>query len=312
MSVMLRRLVEADLPAAELIIRRAFGRFFGVDALEFRKGADVIGPRWRAWPEASLGIERDGALVAVASMMRWGSVCILGPVTVDPEHWDKGLARLLMPALVQKIDEGRFAFAGLFTHPQSPKHIRLYEAFGFEMQHVTAVMAKPVDAPAATCDATRFSRLDPSERKAVLASIRELTGSVFPALELGGEIEIVADLKIGETLVLGAADRPEALAICHFGPRSEASEGQLYVKFAAVGARKDAETHFAALLEACEQLAAELGARRIVAGTNRARARAYRMMRAGGYRTVMNGVAMMRPDSVGYNTDERLVADDWR
>jgi hypothetical protein len=36
------------------------------------------------------------------------------------------------------------------------------------------------------------------------------------------------------------------------------------------------------------------------------------MMRAGGYRTVMNGVAMMRPDSVGYNTDERLVADDWR
>jgi GNAT superfamily N-acetyltransferase len=312
MQVRLRPLVAEDRPAAERINRAAFGKFFGVDPLGFRPGADVIGPRWRAWPEAGLALELDGALAAVALMMDWGSVCILGPITVDPEHWDKGLARRLMPSLIELVDRKPFSFTGLFTHPQSPKHIRLYESFGFSMQRITAVMAKPVAPAAGPLDSVVLSSLGTPARESAIASVRELTDQVFPGLDLGREIRTVAALNIGETIVLEEQDRAAAIAICHHGARSEASEGQLFIKFAAARGGDGGGACFLRLLEECERLAAARGAARLIAGTNCGRANAYRLMQDCGYRTIMNGVAMMRPAAEGYNTADKFVIDDWR
>jgi len=307
MAIVVRPLRAADLPAAARINRAAFSAFFGLpDPAKFRVGADVIGPRWRLWPEAGLALDLDGALAAVALMMRWGNVCILGPVTVAPEHWNKSLARALMPKLIDLVEGGNFAFAGLVTHPQSPKHVRLYENHGFRMQRITAVMAKPVSGTAMR--ALEYSRAPASERPHLLEAVRALTNDVFPGLDVTAEIADVAQHDLGQTLLLESQGQIDGVALCHAGPGSEATQGQVLVKFAAA---RDA-TLFERLLAACEAHAAARGAAQIIAGTNTGRAEAYAIMQKAGYRTVMNTIAMTCPATDGYNRPGIFVIDDWR
>lgn len=311
MGIVVRPLAAADLPAAARINRSAFSKFFGIpDPAKFRVGADVIGPRWRLWPEAGLALELDGRLAAAGLMMRWGSVAVLGPVVVAPEHWSKGLARALMPKLIEQAGRGDFAFTGLVTHPQSPKHVRLYESFGFRMQRITAVMAKPVSATPAA--ARQFSRLPQAERAPLVAAMRALTDSIFPGLDVTAEAADLAAHGLGETLLLESGGRLDAMALCHFGPGSEASEGQVFVKFAAARGGKNAQRRFQRLLQACEAYAALRGAAQLVAGTNTGRAEAYDLMMRAGFRTIMNVVAMTRPATDGYNRPEIFAIDDWR
>lgn len=313
MSVAIRPLTAADLPAASRINRAAFGAFFGIrDPTKFRVGADVIGPRWRLWPESGLALDLDGALAGVALMMRWGSVCVLGPVTVAPEHQSKGLARVLMARLIEVADRSNFAFTGLFTHPQSAKHIRLYESFGFRMQRITAVMAKPVSAAAGGTEAAILAALPAGDKARALSAMRELTGSIFPGLEMNAEAADMGGGTPGDALLFGDASAPEGVAICHHGSGSEATDGQVLVKFAAVRGGDGAPARFRRLLAACEAYAARRGAAQIVAGTNTGRAEAYEIMQAAGFRTTMNGVAMTRPGIEGYNRPGVFVIDDWR
>ncbi len=48
------------------------------------------------------------------------------------------------------------------------------------------------------------------------------------------------------------------------------------------------------------------------AGVNLSRSQAYRQMLRRGFRTDIQGVAMHRPDSPGYNRPDVFVVDDWR
>jgi len=313
MSVVVRPLTAADAPQAAGINRAAFSQFFGIpDVRNFRLGADMIEPRRRLWPEAGLALELDGELAGVALMMNWGSVCILGPITVAPRHWSKGLARVLMAELIALADRRGFAFTGLFTHPQSPKHIRLYESFGFRMQRIVAVMAKPASRVAETEHVTPLSALTPEQRALALGAIGDLTGTVHPGLDIGAECEDIVRFKLGETLLLGDASAPDGVAMCHCGPGSEASEGQMLVKFAAARGGAGAPDRFRHLLGACEAYAARKGAAQIVAGTNTGRAEAYALMQQADYRTTMNGIAMTRPAVEGYNHPGVFAIDDWR
>jgi len=313
MTIAIRPLAEADLPAASRINRAAFSVFFGIpDPAKFRVDADVIGPRWRLWREAGLALDLDGALAGVALMMRWGSVCVLGPVTVAPEHWSKGFARLLMTRLIGHVDRSGFALTGLFTHPQSPKHIRLYESYGFRMQRITAVMMKPVVPASDREPASSLAALDTGARVRARAGMTALTGAIFPGLDVSDEAEDVAAFGLGDTLLLGDAAAPDAFAICHHGSGSEASQGQVLVKFAAARGGAGGEDRFRRMLAACEAFAARRGAAQLVAGTNTGRAEAYEIMQGAGFRTTMNGIAMTRPDNAGYNRPGAFVVDDWR
>jgi len=311
MQVDVRSLVEADLPAARNCNRTAFSTFYGLpEPSAFRPGADVIGPRWRAWPEGAVAVDVDGDLAAVGLMMHWGSVCILGPLTVMPEYWSTGLARRVMAALIAVVEREEFTFTGLFTHPQSPTHIRLYEDHGFVMQRITAVMSKTPEAPAAPADFEVFSKV--ADREGMLNEMRALTHRIEPGLDLRREVGAVAEGGLGETLLLRDDDGLAGFAVCHHGPGSEASEGQLLVKFAAAASGAKAPTRFSALLTAVETYAAERKFAKIFAGTNAGRSEAYRIMQEANFRTEMNGIAMIRSAVEGYNHPEKFVIDDWR
>jgi len=314
MTLTIRQMTAADVVAAEQITRIAFGAFFGVpDPTQFRGDGEAVSGRFHANPDGAFVGELDGRLVASGLVMDWGKLAVLGPLAVDPDHWGKGIAHQMMAPMVDYLDRRNFDFTGLFTHPQSSSHIRLYEEFGFWMRRITGVMMKPVEEAAIHSEFVRLSELTGVEFDAALSACKSLADSVYPGLDISREILTISELGLGDTLILHHQGASVGFAICHFGARSEASSARLLVKFALIKER-GAEGHefFKSLLASCENLAAQLGAPEIAAGANSGRTQAYHLMKEAGYRTTMNGVIMMRPDLSGYNRADSLVIDDWR
>jgi len=126
------------------------------------------------------------------------------------------------------------------------------------------------------------------------------------------EIQTVDKLQLGETVLLWERSRLAGLAICHCGPNTEAGEGACYIKFGAVRGGTGASDRFERLLDACDALAAAQNLQRIEAGANMARHEAFTQMQARGFRTVIQGVAMHRPNEPGYSRPGVFVIDDWR
>lgn len=314
LEITVRPLREDDLPAADRIMRLAFGTFIGLPEPEaFMGDADFVRTRWLADPSAAFAAEVDGELVGSNFATSWGSVGFFGPLTIRPDFWDRGVGKSLMQPVVELFDKWGTKHAGLFTFPHSQKHVGLYQRFGFWPRFLTALMSKPVAARAGgAIQWSRFSEVQPGERDETLNACRELTSAIYEGLDVAREIRAVADQKLGETVLLWGDGKLAGLAVCHCGAGTEAGSGACYVKFGAARPGADAEREFERLLDACEELAAAHSAQRLVAGVNTARHEAYRRMLARGFRTGTQGVVMERPNEAGYNQPGVYLIDDWR
>jgi len=313
MKLVVRPLQEADLAAAHQIFGESFARFLGLaDPRDFLRDRSLIPTRWRADPQAPLGAFVGEELIGSCVVTRWGSFGFIGPVSVRPDFWDKGVAKRLVAAAVAFLEGAGIRQAGLFTFAGSPKHIALYQKFGFWPQCLTPVMTKPVvgargaDAPA------RFSTLPPAERARCLAQCAEITDRIFSGLAVTTEIGAIADQRLGDTLLIHDERGLAGFACCHVGPGSEAGSGTTFVKFAAVRPGEGAPEVFARVLDACDAIAAEAGCGELVAGINTARHAAYRQMIEQGFRILMSGVAMLRPNEPAFNRPDCFVIDDLR
>jgi hypothetical protein len=128
-GLVVRQLEEGDLEDADRINGIAFGTFFGLETPSaFRGDGEVIAGRFAANPDGAFAADIDGTLVACGFVMDWGSVGLLGPLTVGAELWGRGVGCGMLDAMTLYMDSRNFALQGLFTHPQSLTHIRLYEA----------------------------------------------------------------------------------------------------------------------------------------------------------------------------------------
>jgi len=313
MQITIRALEEPDLPEADRIFRLAFGTFRGLpDPMSFMGDADLVHTRWRANPQAALGAYTNKELVGSNFAANWGTFGFFGPLTVRPDLWDRGIARRLLTATMDLFEQWGTRHAGLFTFPHSPKHIGLYQSFGFWPHYLTAVMAKAIEPDTAAARWSKFSDLSLEQRDTCLASCRALTDTLYPGLDVRREIHAVAHQKLGDTVLIGEKGELTGFAICHLGKGSEAGSGAGYVKFAAVHPGPHAAESFEHLLAACEALVSERGIVRLIAGVNVARHDAYRIMLKRGFGTFLQGVAMQQGNEPGYNRPECFVIDDWR
>jgi len=313
MKITIRPIDEADLPAADQVFRQSFGTFLGIpDPQAFTGDAALVATRWRANPAAALGAYNEGALIGSCFATPWGSFGFLGPISVRPDFWDRGIAKQLIERTVAQFDQWSIRQAALFTFPQSPKHIALYQKFGFWPQYLTPVMSKPVQKPGNIGAWSRYSMLSAAEQANCLAQCKGLTGKILPGLDVGGEIRTIAAQRLGETVLVYDGAGLAGFAACHIGAGSEAGTGTTFVKFGAARPGSDAPKLFGHLLEACEAVASETACREILAGVNTARHPAYRLMIERGFRTVLEGVAMLRPNEFGHNRPDCFVIDDLR
>ena len=291
-----------EVAEAWRICNVAFGTFLRVpDPAQTFGDRDMMGSRFRSACTATLAARERGRLIGSNVATRWGSFGFFGPLTVLPEYWDKGVAQLLLEQTMGVFERWGVRHSGLFTFPESPKHIGLYQKFGYWPQYLTALLRK---TPEAVGEApTLFSGLDPAARERTLGEARDLAGSIFPGLDLSDEIRNATDT----VLVHDGHGSLEAFAVCHTGPGTEGGSGVCYVKF---GAARSTGA-FDRLLVSCEAFAAQRGAV-VEAGMNLAREDAYRRMRARGYLPARQGIAMQRPHEAGFNRGDCYVIDDWR
>lgn len=316
MKIFVRPLQESDLPAADRIMRLAFGTFVGLpDPLTIFGDKDYVRTRWLLDPSAAFGAEADGRLVGSNFATRWGSVGFFGPLSVRPGLWDQGIAKHLLEPVMEIFAQWGIRHAGLYTFAQSPKHIGLYQKFGFWPRFLTAIMSKSVNPANPTgigSPWSRYAEVPESEQGGCLRACRELTDALYEGLDLEREIRVVNAHGLGDTVLLWDSARLAGLAVCHCGPGSDAGSGVCYVKFGAVRPGPMAGPLFDRLLDACEALAAAKGASLFVAGVNTARHEAYHRMIARGFRTDQQGVVMQRPNEPGYNRPDVYAIDDWR
>jgi GNAT superfamily N-acetyltransferase len=313
MEIRIRPLKENDLPDADRIFRLAFGTFIGLpDPMKFAGDAAQVRTRWLVDPAATLGAESANELIGSNFLTNWGSVGFFGPLTIRPDFWDKGVASRLLEPTMDIFAQWATKLTGLYTFAQSAKHVHLYQKFGFWPQFLTAIMTKPVDQSLAASSWSGFSKTAEQDREGCLKACAELTGAIYEGLNVEREIRAVAGQKLGETVTVWDGSRLAGFAVCHCGAGSEAGSGALYVKFGAARPGLAAEQNFNRLLEACEAFAASRGLEKIVAGVNTARVAAYRRMLARGFRSIIQGVAMLRSEDQGYNRPDVYVIDDWR
>lgn len=313
MGISIRPLEERDLAAADRIFRLAFGTFLGLpDPMTFGGDSDHVATRWRTDPSATIAAEQDGELVGSNFASRWGSFGFFGPLSVRPDLWNKGVAQHLLRRTMELFEDWKTSHLGLFTFPQSPKHIGLYQRFGFSARFLTPLMSKPVGTSPRTVEWSRFSDVPADHREGCLRACRDLTDAIFRGLDLEREIRAVDRHGLGDTILVRDRGDLVGFAVCHSGPGTEAGSGTCYVKFGAVRPGSDAPTLFGTLLDACEHFATTRGLRKIDAGVNMARQEAYRIMLERGFRTLLQGVAMHRPNEEGFNRPGVYALDDWR
>ena len=263
-----------------------------------------------------IAAREGGRLIGSNIATRWGSFGFFGPLTVLPEYWDRGVAQRLLEATMTIFETWGVRHTGLFTFPQSAKHVGLYQKFGYWPRYLTALMtrtpyadagpqAKPAGAPAL------LSALPKGRREQAIGACAKLTHKIDKGLDLTGEIRAALAQRTGDVVLTYTRGALDAFAVCLNGPGSEGGKKTCYVKFGAARGGAGAGQRFDKLLDACEAFASSRGAT-IEAGVNLAREDAYRRMRAHGYRVATQGVAMQRPHAEGFNRADAYVIDDWR
>jgi GNAT superfamily N-acetyltransferase len=310
-SIKTGALKESELKEADRIVRLAFGTFLALpNPLEFMGDRGCIEPRWHANNVKVIAARDNGRLIGSNVATRWGSFGFFGPLTVLPEYWDRGVGQRLLESTMTIFDKWGVRHSGLFTFPNSAKHIGLYHKFGYWPRYLTACMTHtPSGGDAKT--PVLISGLKRSERDLAIEACARLTNKIDKGLDLTGEIQSVLKQHIGDVVLTYTRGVLDGFAVCMNGPGSEGGSKTCYVKFGAARSGAGAGERFDKLLDACDAFAASRGAS-VEAGVNMAREDAWRRMRAHGYRVAMQGVAMHSPHIEGFNRPDAYVIDDWR
>ena len=312
-DVSVRPLREDDLPVADRILRLAFGTFLGLpDPMAFLGDVDCVHARWRAEHVTAFGAEIDGELVGSVFVANWGSVGFFGGLTIRPDLWHQGIASCLLEPTMACFASWGTRHAGLLTFADSPKHVHLYQKFGFWPRSLTAVLSKPVPAVPPATEWFSYATIPEGDRLENLRAVKELTNDLLDGLDLTGEIRAVHAQHLGDTLLVWDDAGLAGFAVCHCGPGTEAGSGVCYVKFGAARPGPNAGGDFARLLDACEAFAASHGVQQLVAGSSMAREEGSRALMARGFRADLLGVTMHRPNEPGYSRPGAYIIDDWR
>jgi predicted N-acetyltransferase YhbS len=311
-QALVREMREADIPAADRVVRRAFGTFLGMPEPEHCfAGQDYVRTRFFADPQSAFVALRSGVVVGSNFATCWGSVGFFGPLSVDPGAWDGGIGKCLMAPVLARFDAAGVRHAGLFTFPHSVKHVALYRRFGFWPRALTFIVGRMPSGIGSFCGLA-LSALRPAEQREALGEIAALSGSLFAGFDPTPEVRAIAAQGLGETILLTGTGGLEGFAACHLGDGTEAGPGNCYVKIAAVHGGSGAPLRLERLVAAVEGYAHARGIVHVSAGVSSARTGACRVLLRRGYRVLLQGVAMHRPNSGPLARPGVYLLDDWR
>jgi len=218
-EVTIRQLREDEVLAARRISSLAFGTFLGVSETEdLRSDTNYIGTRLKADPTSAFAAEVEGSLVGSNIATNWGSVGTFGPLTVLPDYWDRGIGSRLMEPVVELFSKWDVKHRGLFTFAQSPKHIGLYQKYGFWPRFLSVVMSKSVNPRGEQGQWSRYSEANESDQRSLLNACYEITDAIYDGFDVERQFHAVQAQQLGDTVLLWHRDTVVGFGVSHCGP----------------------------------------------------------------------------------------------
>jgi predicted N-acetyltransferase YhbS len=312
----IRFLRETEIEEAERIVRLAFGTFLNFPDPEANASdRRMILHRFRNDPRKVIAAILNDELVGTNVLTEWGSFGFFGPLTVRPDLWNSKIGTILVAAAIDEFGKDNVPNLGLFTFPDSPKHMGLYHKFGFCSRFLTPIMGNqpPFQAIGKEINHAKFSELSSLKKGRALADARFLASELSWGVDLTTEIELVEKYRMGDTLLYyDETEKLLSFAICQSGAKTEAGLSNCYVKFAATKVNGDSQKHFVDLLTLVEDYAVERNVNNIEAGINLSHDAAFDVMLNRNFRVMFIGVAMQKPNMPMHERKDTFVIDDWR
>jgi hypothetical protein len=241
----------------------------------------------------------------------WGSVGYFGPLTVHPDFWDRGVGQKLVEPALALFEAWGCRHTGLYTYSGSPKHLALYQKFGFWPRALTAILSKPVRPVERVGEVSLYSQAEAPARPGLVAGAAGLTDAIYAGLDVQREILALEAQGLGDTVLIWDNPGLVGFAAVHVGAGSEAGSGAGFIKFGAARPGPKARS-ISTGSSRLRGYAAAQGAATLIAGTSLARKPAYEQMRARGFVPEVVGVCMHKPNEPGYHREDAWVIDDWR
>jgi hypothetical protein len=199
--------------------------------------------------------------------------------------------------------------------------VELYASFGFRPQFLTARLVgmvdpggprEPVRQRTPSFELVRFSQLPQATQETMLSQCRRISERHYPGLDYSKELHCVADLGLGDTLLLAVGERLYGFAICQTTEPSESGGTVCYVKALLIDPAIDDPETLLALVEACEGYARMQTLDTVHIGVNLACWEGYLVLAERGYRIRDVLVRMVRPVGELLSDPSPFHFSDWR
>src|SRR5512135_1344932 len=277
---------EADIEALNRLFAEAFTDRYRRDGLANVR-VPPLNPRvWAyalrdAGPGAMLWRDEDGRLAAFNVAHLCGMEGWMGPLAVRVDRQGAGLGKMIVRAATEWLLDQGVTTLGLETMPRTFENIGFYAHLGFLPGHLTLTMTRELALQRRrVAPPLLASGLQSSARDDALGAARALADALAPGYDFTHEIELTAELGLGDTVLVAGGDQLDAYALWHSASLAadRSSDEMRVLKLAARHAGA-----FDAVLGAIEAGAAHAGLRRVVIRCQSRFDRAFRTLVARGY-----------------------------
>ncbi|MBL0937289.1 MAG: GNAT family N-acetyltransferase [Gemmatimonadaceae bacterium] len=213
-----------DIPQLNEVFTEAFTERYRKDGMQGVRVPPLNPAIWRyAIDDAGEGAlcwrDERGRIVAFNMAHVSGTEGWMGPLCVRPDHQSAGLGKIIVQSGMRWLRLQRTRVIGLETMPRTMDNIGFYSNLGFVPGYLTVTFT--LDAALGERSPLLLSQMSPLAKDDALAACQALTERVMPGYDFTRELEITDTLSLGDTLMLGAPDRPTGFALCHSSPLVE-------------------------------------------------------------------------------------------
>jgi GNAT superfamily N-acetyltransferase len=230
---------------------------------------------------AFLWRDERGHVVAFNMVHRSGVEGWMGPLAVRTDQQGGGTGKEIVTRGVEWLKAQGSTVVGLETMPRTMDNIGFYSRLGFIPGRLT--ITTTLEAAFDESPARLLSRLSPTERGDAIAECRAMIQRLLPGYDYTREIELTAELSLGDTVLLYDRDRDHlaGFALAHTAPLVEGRtrEELRVLKLVCLD-----ESRFVELIRAVADFARRSGNRRVALRMQGEYANAYqRLIALGGH-----------------------------
>jgi GNAT superfamily N-acetyltransferase len=289
------------------------------DAFTDRYGRDgMVGVRvphlnplvWRyaiedAGDGAMIWRDGEGQIAAFNMVHRSGVEGWMGPLAVRPDRQGEGLGTEMVRTGLEWLKQQGCRTIGLETMPRTVENIGFYSRLGLTPGHLTITMVK--DLPARR--ALHAELLTTSgDLAGGIAECRELAGRLASGVDFTRELELTAELRVGDVSLVRRRNRLVGFALWHSAPLASGRPRD-EVRVLKVVA-EDVAT-FGQVVEAVQAAAQIERVRRIAIRCQTAQSGAYLHLVAEGFRVHWTDLRMTLRDHPEPDIGRAVVMSNW-